>query len=98
MLTDFTASGAVNSQNAAAYQESITMTLSNSDLTGSAIIEEDQDLDNNYWVVLSMEKADAAREIKRAEEAAGFAVPQGAARLEAALEKYASGPAVFSGR
>jgi hypothetical protein len=103
MLTDFTASSEVSPQDAIAYQESITMTLSKSDLTGSSVIEEDRDGDNNYWVVVSMGKANVAQEINQAQAAARLAVPKAqaldaAARMDAAFEKAVSEPVGYSNR
>jgi hypothetical protein len=102
MLTDFTASSEVTSKDAVSYQESITMTLSKADLTGSSIIEQDQDGDSNYWVVVTLGKNNAAKEINQAQAAARLAVPKmqsldAAARMDKAFEKIASEPIGFSG-
>ena len=102
MLTDFTASSEVTSQDAISYQESITMTLSKSELTGSSIIEEDRDGDNNYWVVVTMGKVSAVQELNQAQAAARLAVPRAqalnaASRMDAAFEKIANEPIKVSG-
>jgi hypothetical protein len=100
-LTDFTASSEVSPKDAVSYQESITMTLSKSDLTGTSVIEQDQDGDNNYWVVVSLGKTNVAQEINQAQAAARLAVPRAAAldaaaRMDAAFDKIASEPIGFS--
>jgi hypothetical protein len=96
-LLDFTASSEVSAQDAISYQESINMTLSKSELTGSAIIEEDRDGDNNYWVVVTMGKTNVVQEINQAQAAARLAVPKAqaldaAARMDAAFDKIANEP------
>jgi hypothetical protein len=96
-LTDFTASSEVDTKDAVSYQESITMTLSKSSLTGSSGIEQDQDGDNNYWVVVSMGKKSVAQEINQAQAAARLAVPKAqamdaAARMDKAFDKIANEP------
>jgi hypothetical protein len=96
-LTDFTASSEVNPKDSVSYQESITMTLSKSTLTGVSIIEQDRDGDNNYWVVTAMGKTSVAREINQAQAAARLAVPQAQAldalaRMDKAFDKIASEP------
>ena len=101
MLTDFTASNEVTPKDANSYQESITMTLSKADLTGSSVIEQDQDGDNNYWVVVTLGKNNVAKEINQAQAAARLAVPKAAAldaaaRMDKAFEKIASEPIGFS--
>ena len=101
-LTDFTASSEVSPQDAVSYQEAITMTLSKSELTGSSVIEEDRDGDNNYWVVMTMGKSNVAQEINQAQAAARLAVPKAqaldaAARMDAAFQKIAAEPVGVSG-
>jgi hypothetical protein len=100
-LTDFTASNEVNPQDAMSYQESITTTLSKADLTGSSVIEEDRDGDNNYWVVVTMGKTSAVQTINQAQAAARLAVPKAqaldaAARMDKAFDKIASEPIGFA--
>jgi hypothetical protein len=100
-LTDYTASSEVNSQDALSYQETITMTLSKSELTGSSVIEEDRDGDNNYWVVVTMGKTNVVKELNQAQAAARLAVPKAqaldaAARMDAAFDKIAGEPVGFS--
>jgi hypothetical protein len=102
MLTDYTASSEADPTAAVSYQESITMTLSKSELTGSTIIEQDRDGDNNYWAVVSMGKAGVAKEISQAQAAAKLAVPKAqafdaASRMDAAFEKIAAQPVGVSG-
>lgn len=97
MMADFTASSEASPQDALSYQESLTLTLSKSELTGSTIIEQDRDGDNNYWVVVSMGKDSVAGEINQAQAAARLAVPKAqafdaAARMDAAFEKIAAEP------
>ena len=97
MMTDFVASSEVSPKDAVSYQETITMQLSKADLTGSSIIEQDQDGDNNYWVVVTMGKTSVAKEINQAQAAAKLAAPKAAAldaagRMDKAFEKIASEP------
>jgi hypothetical protein len=97
MVTDLTASSEVSPKDAVSYQETITMQLSKADLTGSSIIEQDADGDNNYWVVVTLGKTSVAKEINQAQAAAKLAAPKAAAldaaaRMEKAFEKIASEP------
>jgi hypothetical protein len=101
-LSDFTASSEVAPKDAVSYQESITMTLSNSTLIGSSVIEQDQDGDNNYWVVVSLGKKSVAQEINQAQAAARLAVPKAQAldamaRMEKAFDKIANEPIEAAG-
>jgi hypothetical protein len=96
-FTDYTASSEVSTKDAVSYQESITIALSKSTLTGATIIEADRDGDNNYWVVISMGKTSVAQEIGKAQEATRMAAPQAQAfdalaRIDKAFDKIAKGP------
>ena len=101
-LRDFTESSEVSPQDAVSYQEVVIETLSKSALTGSSIIEEDRDGDNNYWVVMTMGKSNVAQVINQAQAAARLAVPKAqaldaAARMDAAFQKIAAEPVGVSG-
>jgi hypothetical protein len=90
-FTDITASSEVSSKDAVSYQESITIALSKSTLTGATIIEADRDGDNNYWVVVFLGKTSVAQ------EAARMAAPQAQAfdaleQMDKAFDKIARDP------
>jgi hypothetical protein len=94
MVTDFTASSEVDPDSALSYQETITVALSQSKLTGSVVIDQDQDADGRVWTIVSMSKASVANEINQAAAAAKLAVPKMAAldtqsRMDAAFSKIA---------
>jgi len=75
MVRDYTASSEVDPQAALAFQESITVTLSKSDLSGAVIMNEEPDKDGQWWVVMYLSKANVAKEITQAQAAARLAVP-----------------------
>jgi len=79
MVRDYTASSEVDPEAAIAFQESITVTLSRSELIGSTIIVETPDDDGQWWCVVHLSKANVAREITQAQAAARLAVPAMAA-------------------
>jgi hypothetical protein len=75
MVRDYTASSEVDPQAALAFQENITVTLSKSNLQGTVIQVEEPDRDGQWWVVMYLSKANAAKEITQAQAAARLAVP-----------------------
>jgi succinylglutamate desuccinylase len=94
MVRDYTASSEVDPQAALAFQENITVTLSQSDLKGAVIVNEEPDKDGQWWCVMHLSKANVAREIGQAQAAARLAVPAMAsfdaeARMNEAFEQAA---------
>jgi len=75
MVRDYTASSEVDPQAALAFQENITVTLSKSQLSGAVIQFEEPDKDGEWWVVMYLSKANAAKEITQAQTQAKLAVP-----------------------
>lgn len=75
MVRDYTASSEVDPQASLAFQENITVTLSQSNLSGAVIWYETSDNDGNWWVVMHLSKTSVAREISQAQAAARLAVP-----------------------
>jgi len=75
MVRDYTASSEVDPKSALAFQENITVTLSKSNLSGAVIVVEEPDNDGQWWCVMHLSKANAAREITQAQTAAKLAVP-----------------------
>jgi hypothetical protein len=96
MVRDYSAGSEIDPKAALSFQENITVALSKSTLTGSAIVEEDQDENGNYWVVVMLSKSNTVNEINQAQAAARLAVPAMASfnaedRMNAAFDKaYAS--------
>jgi len=96
MVRDYSAGSEVDPKAALSFQENITVALSKSTLTGSSVVEEDQDENGNYWVVVMLSKANTVNEINQAQAAARLAVPAMASfkaedRMNAAFDKaYAS--------
>jgi len=92
MVRDYSAGSEIDQSAALSFQENITVALSKSTLTGSAIVEEDQDDNGNYWVVVMLSKANTVNEINQAQAAARLAVPAMASfnaedRMNAAFDK-----------
>jgi len=75
MVRDYTASSEVDPQAALAFQESITVTLSKSDLSGAVIQFEEPDKSGEWWCIMYLSKANVAKEISQAQAAARLAVP-----------------------
>ncbi|MDR2717608.1 MAG: hypothetical protein LBB89_06045 [Treponema sp.] len=96
MVRDYSAGSEVDPKAALSFQENITVALSKSTLTGSSIVEEDQDDNGNYWVVVMLSKINTVTEINQAQAAARLAVPAMASfsaedRMNAAFDRaYAS--------
>jgi len=94
MVRDYQASSEVDHSAALAFQENITVALSQSRLQGST--RADQDIvDGTVWTVMYLGKNNVAQEINQAQAAAKLAVPAMAsfnaeARMNAAFEKINS--------
>ena len=92
MIRDYTASSEVNNAAALAFQENFTLSLSRSQLSGAAVVAEEQDKDGTWWSVVYLSKANVAREISQAQAAARLTVPAMASfdaqqRMDEAFEK-----------
>ena len=75
MVRDYQASSEVDPAAAISFQENITVALSQSTLTGAAVVDEDGDQNGNWWTVVRLSKADVVKEINQAQAAARLAVP-----------------------
>jgi len=92
MVRDYSAGSEVDTSAALSFQENMTVALSKSTLTGSAIVDEDQDENGNYWVVVMLSKVNTVKEINQAQAAARLAVPAMASfnaedRMNAAFDR-----------
>jgi len=90
-IRDYLVSSEVDPASAMAYQESITVTLTNSRLTGVVVADEDW-VDGTYYVVVHLSASNAVQEISQAQAAARLAVPamsafNAEARMQAAIER-----------
>jgi hypothetical protein len=91
MVRDYQASSEVDPSSALAFQETITVSLSQSRLQGASVVDEDIDDAGNYWTVVMLSKSDVAKEINQATAAAKLKVPAAAsfdaeARMNAAFD------------
>ena len=75
MVRDYQASSEVDPKSAISFQENITVALSQTTLSGAAVVDEDGDTNGNWWTVVMLSKSDVAREINQAQAAAKLAVP-----------------------
>ena len=75
MVRDYTAGSEVDHSAVLQFNEQITVALSKATLVGASIVDEDMDQNENYWVVIMLNKANAANEINQAQAAAKLAVP-----------------------
>lgn len=103
MIRDYQASSEVDPGAAISFQENFTLSLSKSTLTGSVAVEEDQDENGNYWVLVMLSKTNAVNEINQAQAAARLAVPAMASfnaedRMNAAFNKALNQELGFSDR
>jgi hypothetical protein len=96
MVTDYTAASEIDPSAAASFQETVTQTLSKSELKGSRTIKMDTDSNGLLWVVMEFSKSAAEKEVNQAANAAKLAVPAAAAfdalqRMDTAFSKEAGG-------
>ena len=92
MVRDYQASSEIDIDSAVSFQENITVALSQSNLVGSAVVEEDRDSEGNVWTVVMMGKTDVAKEISQAQSLAKLRVPAMASfdaeeRMNAAFDR-----------
>jgi hypothetical protein len=103
MIRDYQASSEVDPAAALSFQENFTLSLSKSTLTGSVPVEEDQDENGNYWVVVYLSKTNTVSEINQAQAAARLAVPAMASfsaeyRMNEAFDRQAAQELGYSDR
>ena len=75
MLRDYMAASEVDSQEVLGFQESLTVRLSQSNLSGAVIVEELTDKDGSWWCVMYLSKEEISKEIVQAQVAARLAFP-----------------------
>jgi hypothetical protein len=98
MIIDYTAQSELDPQAALSFQESITQSLSKTDIRGARVIQAQTDENGLLWVVMEYSKSAARTDdsIDQAVAAAKLAVPAAAAfdalaRMENAFDKAAGG-------
>lgn len=96
MVTDHTAASEIDPAAASSFQETITQTLSKSELKGARTIKLETDGNGLLWVVMEYSKSAAVEEVNQAAAAAKLAVPAAASfdaleRMDAAFAKEAGG-------
>jgi hypothetical protein len=96
MVTDYTATSEIDPAAALSFQETITQTLSQSELRGAKTIKMDTDTNGLLWVVMDYSKSAAIQEVNQAASAAKLAIPAAAAfdaltRMDTAFDKAAGG-------
>lgn len=75
MITDYTAANEVDPGVAVAFQESITRSLTQANLSGVRIVEQNSDREGAWWTVVYFDRANVSREMTQAQAAARLAVP-----------------------
>jgi len=75
MVRDYQASSEVDHSAAISFQENITVALSQANLVGARVVEQDRTEDGSVWTVVWLDKASVANEINQAQAAAKLAVP-----------------------
>jgi hypothetical protein len=78
MVRDYQASSEVDPTSALAFQENISLALSQSRMLGSSVVDEDMDDGGNYWCVVMLTKGEAVKEINQAAAQAKLRVPAAA--------------------
>jgi hypothetical protein len=96
MVNDYTAASEVDPDAAVSFQETITQTLSKSELKGARTVKMDRDNNGLLWVVMEYSKSAAATEVNLAANTAKLALPADIAfnaldRMDAAFSKEAGG-------
>ena len=76
MVTSYQLSGNGDSRAVLSFQESIILTLSQSNLVGAQIIKRDRARDGSAWAVILMDKENVMYAISQAQIAAQQAVPE----------------------
>jgi PBP1b-binding outer membrane lipoprotein LpoB len=97
MVTDYTATSETDPSVAISFQETVTQTLSKSDLKGAKTVKMETDGSTGLlWVVMEYSKSAAVQEVNQAANAAKLAIPAAAAfdalsRMDTAFGKDAGG-------
>jgi hypothetical protein len=96
MTEDYTATSEIDPDAALSFQQTITQTLSKSELKGAKTIKIDTDGSGLLWVVMEYSRSAAANDVNQAVNAAKLAVPAAAAfnavdRMDTAFAKEAGG-------
>jgi hypothetical protein len=78
MVRDYQASSEADPSAAIAFQENITLALSQSRLLGASVVDEDMDDNGNYWCVVMLSKRETVKEINQAAAQAKLRVPAAA--------------------
>jgi hypothetical protein len=96
MVNDYTATSEIDPGAAVSFQETVTQTLSKSELRGAQTIKMDTDANGVLWVVMEYGKQAAAQEVNQAANAARLAVPaaitfDALSRMDTAFNKEAGG-------
>jgi len=91
MIMDYQASSEVDPAAALAFQENITVSLSNSNIQGAVIFDENW-INGTYYVVMHLSASNTVEEINQAQAAARLTVPAMAAfnaqdRMNAAFDR-----------
>ena len=96
MVRDYFAGNEL-SNDALAFAESISVTLTQADVSGARIVAQNATPDGTVWTVVLLDKATVTREINAAQAAARLAVPAMASfsaedRMNAAFDRQAALP------
>ena len=75
MVTDYTAANEVDPNVAVAFQEMVTRSLAQANLSGVRIVEQNSDREGAWWTVVYFNKAQVSREMSQANAAARLALP-----------------------
>jgi type IV pilus biogenesis protein CpaD/CtpE len=94
MVTDYTAANEVDPNVAVAFQEQITRSLAQANISGARIAEQNSDREGAWWTIVYFNKADVSRELSQAQAAARLAVPAAVAfdalnRMDNAFDRAA---------
>jgi hypothetical protein len=76
MVREYTAASDTDPSAAISFQEQIIVTISKAELSGTKVIEMDEDEEGNFWVVVTMEKWPVFDVITRSQILAKLNVPQ----------------------
>jgi hypothetical protein len=96
MVNDYTAASEIDPDAAVSFQETVTQTLSKTELKGAKTVKMDRDNNGVLWVVMEFSKSAAATEVNQAVSAARLTLPAAIAfdaqdRMDAAFAKEAGG-------
>ena len=103
MVADYIASAETEPLAALAFQENITVALSESRLHGAVIVSEEQAADGRYWMVVMLARSDVAAEILSAAESTARLVPGANAamwatgRMDRAMDRQSLADIVVAG-